>query len=106
SWTPRALPGRLTSRVCLPEDEVERVVLTGIIRVVPPFIGDGQHLLRRETAELPIGRPRTEIEVDAAACLVGHPDLTQRAHRGDDFGKGVCGAWKMVRRTDVQRLDI
>ena len=97
SWTPGALPGRLTSGLGLPEDEVERVTLTGIIRVVPPFIGDGQHLLPRKTAEFPVRRPRVEVEVDAAACLVGYPDLTELAHRGDDLGKGLCGARKMVR---------
>src|SRR5262245_2679266 len=104
SWTPGALPGGLTSGLALPEDEVERVTLMGIIRVVPPFIGDGQHLLPRKTAEFPIRGPRAGIQKPAYAPVVGNPNLTQLAHRDAHLGDGLCSAPIVVRWTDVQRL--
>src|SRR5918999_3878396 len=104
SGPPGAVPGWLAWCLCLPEDEIERVALMRIIWVIAPFIGNGQHLLPRQATQLPISRPRIDVEVDAATCLIGHAGLTELVDCLDDLCHDVCGPCIVFRRTDIQRL--
>jgi len=72
---PGALPGRFAGFLRLPEDEVERVALVGIIRKIAPLVGDGKHLLTGNMAEFPEFGPIIYMEIDVSISLVGNPGL-------------------------------
>src|SRR5215217_4085265 len=69
----RRVPGRLVLNRLLPEHEVERIAFVWVVRGVPPLVGDGQHLITRDVAELAELLITAHRKVDVAAALVGVP---------------------------------
>ena len=91
SRAPTRLPGRLVGQRRLPQHEVERVPLVGVVGVPPVLGGHGQHGGRVEVADLPEAGEGGHVEVDRPAGLVGVTRVEHRADQGEDLGDGGRG---------------
>ena len=70
--SPGAVPGRLTGRGALPQHKIKRGLLMRVVRPVAPLIGHGQHLGRRNSAQLAILGPGFHVEINASTGLIGY----------------------------------
>ena len=71
--SPRAFPGRLARRLRLPQNEIDRVALVRVVRVVAAFIRHRQHLAARKVAELPERRKALHRIIHAPVLHIRHP---------------------------------
>ena len=82
----------------LPEDEVERVALVGVVDVATALGGEREHLVAgvaRHRAE--VGE-RRDVEVDATAGLVGVAAVEHHADEPADVGDGRGGPGRRPHR--------
>ena len=86
--SPQRLPRRLVRGRRLPQHEVERVALVGVVDVAAPLGGQAQHLVAVEVADLAEALEAGHVEVDAAAGLVGVAPVEHHA----DEARG-CRRW-------------
>ena len=89
--SPERLPRRLVLGRGLPEHEVERIALVGIVGIAAPLGRQRQHVLSRKVADLPEAVELGHLEVDAAAGLVGETAVEHHADEAENVGDGAGG---------------
>src|SRR5215212_5512185 len=65
------IPGWLVGERFLPEHEVEWIAFVWVVGCIASLVGDGQHLVARNVAQLAELRIAADRKVDVAADLVG-----------------------------------
>ena len=85
---PERLPRRLVLERRLPQHEVERITLVRVVDVAASLSGDGEHLVAAEVAERAERLELRDVEVHAAAGLVGVPLVEHHADEAADVGDG------------------
>ena len=85
SRSPPRLPRGFVGQGRLPEHEVERMPLVGVVGVAAVLAGERQHRRLVEMAELPETRGTCHVEVDSAPRLVGGAVVEDRADQGEDL---------------------
>ena len=103
---PQRLPRRLAGRRGLPQDEVERVALVGVVRIAAPLGRQRQHGRPVQVADLAEPRERRHAEVHAATGLVGVAGLEHHPDEAEDVGDGRGGPRLAERRQEPEGLHV
>ena len=86
----------------LPEHEVERIAFVWVVGRVAPLVGDGQHLVARDVAQLAELRIAAHRKVDVAAALVGVALVNERLDDLEHLGNVIRSANVMIGFQPVQ----
>jgi hypothetical protein len=89
--TPAGLPGRFVGGRRLPQHEVERVALVGIVGLPTALGRQLEHLRTRQVAHLTEGGERGDVEVHRPARLVGMAAVENGTDQRQDVGNGRGG---------------
>src|SRR5260370_38105803 len=88
---PGTLPVRFVRRACLPEHEIERVLLSWVIRIGAPLGGQRDHLLTTQPAQATVVGDAPDAEIDVAVALVGMALRLEPDDQRDDFRDRLAG---------------
>src|SRR4030081_3139221 len=88
---PGALPARFARRACLPEHEIERVLLAWVIRIGASLRGERHHLLAAQPAQAAVVGDTPHAEIDVAVALVGVALRLQPDNQGNDLRDRLAG---------------
>src|ERR1700694_888965 len=88
---PGAIPARFGRRACLPEHEIERVLLAGVIRIGASLRGERDHLLSTQPAQATVVGDAPHAEIDVAVALVGVALRLQPDDQRDDLWDRLAG---------------
>src|SRR5260221_1313061 len=108
--TPGARPCRFAGSLRLPEHEIERVLLTGIVGIIPALVGDGEH--GRIVVQANCASHYTEIWVrldtviDVAATFICISTRQQRLNDLDHRRRFLGGMSVNVRAAHIQGVHI
>ncbi len=106
SRSERRVPHRLVGFRRLPQHEVERVALAGVVGGSAPLGCQGPHLLLVETAQSPELRPGGHIEPGGAVAAVGVASGDKLLDEGDHLVSPVGGPRLGGRRASVERVHV
>ena len=98
SRTPARLPGRLVGQRGLPQDEVQRVALVGVVGMAAVLCRQLQHVVPAVAADAPELGEGGHAEVDGAARLVGVAAVERGPDQRQDLGDGRGGPGLGVAR--------
>ena len=87
---PRRVPTGFAGRGGLPQHEVERVALVRIVRLVAALVGDSEHVVARNPAQLAELGILGDLEVDVAVSLVGDAPFDKARDEADDALDVLC----------------
>src|SRR5439155_3193209 len=99
-------PARLVRRACLPEDEIERVLLTWVVWIGARLRRQRDHVLATQSAQAAVVGDTAHAEIDMALSLVSVSLRLEQAHQIDDLRYGLAGPGEHVWRPHVERSHV
>ena len=100
--SPERVPRRLVVGRRLPEDEVQRVALVGVLGIAAVLLSQVEHLLPRVVAHLAEAIEAADAEVHRPAGLVGVPPVEHHGDEPADVGDGRRGPGLAERGEHVE----
>ena len=77
-----------------------------IVRLIAPFIGNGQHLWPRDRTQFPKLGPLIDLVVDIAATDIGNANIEQSLYLFNNRGDYIGRPWEKIRRAHIEGLQI
>src|SRR5260370_4673433 len=106
SIAPGTLPARFARNACLPEHEVERVLLAWILRIAAALGRELDHLLTTEPAEATVIDNASHPEIDVAVALVGVALRLEPGDQRDDLRNRLARFGEHVGGQHVESLHV